>query len=94
MIDIKLNDDGVVELSGRLDASQTDNAREVLDKLDKTTVIDLSGLDYVASAGIGILLFTQKRLAENGEKIIFKNMNNHIKDVFKYAGLDQIFDID
>jgi hypothetical protein len=45
------------------------------------------------SAGLGILLKTQKRLVADGGGLKIINVNNHIHDVFRYSGFHTIFDI-
>jgi anti-anti-sigma factor len=56
-------------------------------------VIDLAGLEYVSSAGLGVLLKTQKRVMASGKGLKLVNANRHIRDIFKYAGFDRIFEI-
>jgi len=93
MFDIKYRDDQSVVLSGRLDASQVENARAVLEQVKGSCVIDFHDLNYISSAGLGLLLATQKRLVEAGYKLKLVNLNQHIRDVFHYAGFDKIFEI-
>lgn len=80
-------------LSGRFDASQTAKARNVFLSLSEGRVVDFSKLDYISSAGLGILLAAQKRLSERGESLKLINVNSHIRDVFRFSGFDTIFDI-
>ena len=94
MLDIKLSEKGEVLLSGRFDASQVDKAKHVFNEINATKTIDFSGLDYISSAGLGVLLMTQKRLKDSGHQLVLKNMNKHIREVFKYAGFDMIFQIE
>ncbi len=93
MFDIRVNEKGDVALSGRLDAAQTDKANEVLGKIKTSVKVDFQELQYISSAGLGILLATQKRLSESGNKLILINMSKHIRDVFHYARFDMIFEI-
>lgn len=93
MFDIRLNERGDVILSGRLDAAQTEKASEVLNKVTKSASIDFKDLEYISSAGLGILLAAQKRLSQSGNRLKLINMNRHIKDVFHFARFDMIFEI-
>jgi anti-sigma B factor antagonist len=93
MFEIDYGDDGEIRCSGRLDASQCDKAQSFMDEIADTRTLDFSGLEYISSAGLGILLKTQKRLAESGAALIITNVNNHIYDVFRYSGFNAIFDI-
>ena len=51
-------------------------------------------LSYISSMGLGILVKNYHRLNSMGHKVILKNLNEHIKDVFKYTRLDQLFVFD
>ena len=93
MFDIKISEDGAVLLTGRLDAAQAEKARSVLNTLDRPVIIDFCGLDYISSAGLGVLLGLRQRLDAAGHKIKLINMNKHVRDVFRYAGMDQLFEI-
>jgi len=94
MFEIKIDDQNDVKLTGRFDASQTDNAKEVFQEIIKSTNVDFKNLNYISSAGQGVLLMTQKRLNEANQELVLINMNNHIREVFRYAGFDMIFKIE
>ncbi len=93
MFEIGYGDDGEVMCSGRLDAAQCAKAQSFMDEIAEARTLDFSRLEYISSAGLGILLKTQKRLAESGAALRIINVNNHIHDVFRYSGFDAIFDI-
>lgn len=82
-----------IQLIGRLDASQVVAAREVLDRITASSTIDFRELEYISSAGMGVLLATQKRLAGSGQKLTLVHLNKHIRDIFGYAGFDKVFEI-
>ena len=82
-----------IQLIGRFDASQVTAAREVLDRITGSSTIDFAKLDYISSAGMGVLLATQKRLGDSGQKLILINLSKHIRDIFGYAGFDKVFEI-
>ena len=86
-------DGGRVLFTGRLDAAQSAKAQSFLDALADPGEIDLSGLEYISSAGLGVLLRTHKRLMASGGKLRLVNVGNHINDIFKYSGFDQLFDV-
>jgi anti-sigma B factor antagonist len=94
MLDIRMGDNGEVRLEGRLDAAQTAKLQEFLDRIAEPRVIDFKGLEYISSAGLGVLLKTQKRVFESSGALKLTNVSKHIGDVFNYSGLDQIFDIE
>jgi anti-sigma B factor antagonist len=94
MFDIRRGTNGEIRLAGRLDASQVERAREELKTLTKSCTVDFTDLDYISSAGMGVLLGTQKRLADSGQSLTLVNLNRHIREIFRIAGFDNVFSIE
>ena len=94
MFEFNIDENGQIHLSGRLDASQAEKARKEFDKITISAVVNFKDLEYISSAGLGVLFAAQKRLkgASQGFKLI--NMNQHIRDVFRYARFDLVFEIE
>ena len=86
--------EGSIHLVGRFDASHADQAREYFNSLSDSAAVDFGRLDYISSAGLGVLLGTQKRLGESGKRLKLKNMNQHIRELFRIAGFDHVFEIE
>ncbi len=93
MFEAKILEDGQIMLSGRLDASQTEKADKFLSEIVSSRTLNFSGLDYISSAGLGILLKHQKRLNLTGNALKLLNLNKHIRDVFAFTGFDKIFEV-
>lgn len=91
MFEIKTGNGDEIFFQGRLDALNSKIAEDFLSKIDSTAVIDFKDLEYISSAGLSVLLKTQKKLGEGGNQLILRNMNGFIKEIFKYAGFDTIF---
>lgn len=91
MFEIDFNDQGEVMVSGRLDAAQAASAQDFLDRVDGACVLDMAGLDYISSAGLGVLLRTHKRLMASGCGLELVNVKSHINDIFHYSGFDKLF---
>jgi anti-sigma B factor antagonist len=85
---------GSVVVIGRLDAAAAPAAQAFLDKVEGTATLDCSGLDYISSAGLGVLLKTQKRLLAAGGKLRLAGVNRHLRDILGYSGFDQLFEIE
>jgi len=94
MFNIEFGENGEILCSGRLDAAQCAKAEEFLGAVDGPNTLDFVNLEYISSAGLGILLKTQKRLVESGAGLKIINVNNHIHDVFRYSGFHSIFEIE
>ena len=93
MFEISMGEQGQVVMSGRLDAAQCDRALQFFDGVARPHVVDLGGLEYISSAGLGVLLKTQKRAMAAGQGLRLVNVNRHIRDIFRFAGFDKIFEV-
>lgn len=91
MFEIGLNEGGIVQISGRLDAAKAPAAQEFLDRVEGPCIVDLSALDYISSAGLGVLLRTHKRLMAQDRGLELINVNSHISEIFSYSGFDRLF---
>jgi anti-sigma B factor antagonist len=94
MLTIDFGAEGVVVISGRLDAAQCPAAQSFLDRVQGTVTLDCGRLEYISSTGLGVLLKTQKRLMDSAGKLRLSCVNRHLWDVLQYSGFDQIFEIE
>jgi anti-anti-sigma factor len=94
MFQIEVTEPGQVTMKGRLDAAQSEKAELFLDGVDGMFVINLSDLEYISSAGLGVLLKTHKRLVGTGAGLKLVQVNSHIANIFKYSGFDKLFEIE
>ena len=85
-----------VALEGRLDTATAPELEEALkgslDGVDDLTM-DFSGLEYISSAGLRILLATQKIMNKQG-KMRVTNVNEVVMDVFDVTGFADILTIE
>jgi len=94
MFEIGYGEEGTVLVKGRLDAAQAPRAQEFLDQVTGHCVLDIGGLEYISSAGLGVLLRTHKRFVGDGTGLKLTNVNSHINDIFNYSGFNKLFDIE
>ena len=94
MFEATFNAQGEVLLSGRFDASQVEVATNAFTQINKSCLVNFKDLEYISSAGLSVLLVTQKRLKAAGHALKLINLNKHIRDVFRYAGFDTVFEIE
>ena len=94
MFKARVAEDGTVFLAGRLDAAQVDRAKEVLGRLATSSAADCSELEYISSAGIGLLMLTYKRLLDAGHSFRLIHVTPRVRSVFQYAGLDKLLLLD
>lgn len=98
-MDIEKNMDGKkleVKLIGRLD---TETAPEITESLKEDLqnteelILDLSDLVYISSAGLRVILSTQKTMNKQGAMII-KNVQDMVQEVFDATGFSEILTIE
>ncbi|MDX1461292.1 MAG: STAS domain-containing protein [Xanthomonadales bacterium] len=94
MFDIRKNEQGEVVISGRLDAANAETALAFLDTVDGPCVVNMGSLEYISSAGLGVLLRTHKRVSATGSGLKLVNVTPHIRDIFSYSGFDKLFEIE
>ncbi len=94
MLTIDFGPNGAVVIAGRLDAAQSPAAQAFLDQLDGTVTLDCLRLEYISSAGLGVLLKTQKRLMGSAGNLRLSGVNRHLQDILVYSGFDKIFEIE
>ncbi len=94
MFESKVLENEEIAFIGRLDASQVEKASLILQELSTSRTINFKDLDYISSAGLGILLSNQKRLNSLGFGLKLVNLNKHIRDIFTFTGFDRIFTIE
>ena len=92
----KMGAEAVIELCGRLDTTTA----PVLDKtigedISETAnlTLDLKGLEYISSAGLRVLLSTQKRMRKSGAMKL-RNVREEVMEVFEMTGFADILDIE
>ena len=91
MFAIQAADDGSIVLAGRLDAATVSVAREYLSQVETSARLDFSGLEYIASVGLGVLVACQRRLMDKGEGLILTGLSPHLREVLSLAGFEGIF---
>ena len=83
-------------LEGRLDTITSPELENELNaSMDgaETLTLDFSGLDYVSSAGLRVLLAAYKRMAGKGGMKI-RNVNEVVREVFEVTGFADILTIE
>lgn len=89
------DDELVIALEGRLDTNTASDLESEVQNLTmvKNLIFDFEKLDYISSAGLRILLSCQKKMDLQG-KMIIKNVNDSIKDIFDMTGFSDLLTIE
>ena len=88
----------VVRLSGRLDSSTAKPAEDGLAAAiagidEPRVVIDLTGLGYISSAGLRVLLLTDKRIKSAGGRLALCGLGASVREVFSISGFDTVLSL-
>ena len=88
----------VVRLSGRLDSSTSKSAEDgiaaaIAGLATPRIVIDLGGLVYISSAGLRVLLVTNKKVKQGGGRMALCGLNANVREVFSISGFDTILSL-
>ena len=85
-----------VNIEGRIDTITSkefeDRLNEELDNITSLT-LDFTKLEYVSSAGLRVLIATQKKLKQKDVPMTITNVNKTIKEIFRMSGFDKILEI-
>lgn len=57
-------------------------------------ILDFTDLEYISSAGLRVLIATQKKLKADNIPLVIRNVNDIIGEIFKMSGFDKILKIE
>lgn len=95
----ELDEKIIVSLIGSLDTAASIEAEQTLkpvsaDDVAKDIVFECKELEYIASSGLRILLDVLKKTKAKGHKVILRNLNDDIQNVFKITGFINLFEFE
>ncbi|MGK7941564.1 MAG: STAS domain-containing protein [Crocosphaera sp.] len=97
--DVEQLDNGIkqVTLVGRMDLKGTNEIEMIFNAQVNTStnpvLINMAGVEFLASIGIRLLLSGGRALSRRGTKMAILNPQPLVEDVFKTAGIDQLIEI-
>ena len=87
----------IVVLNGRIDTSNADQFQQdvapLMEGENPDIDIDCTDLSYTSSQGLRIFLMLQKSVMARGGKMVMRNMNPQVKEVFDITGFSNIITI-
>jgi len=97
-MEIKIvGDVGIAIFVKRLDAYTSRDAemalKDLIEKGVRRIVCDLSQTEYIASAGLRLLLSVAKNLQRLSGQLVLCSLGPYVKEVFDTAGFTQLFKI-
>ena len=98
-MDIEVRQDGtraVLALTGKLSVATSPDLEAAIAGLPEETSefeMDLRGLEYISSAGLRVLVATEKTAAKRGGLMVLLHPSEEVAEVFDMTGLADVFDI-
>ena len=88
----------VLDLSGKItigdgDIKLREAVNALLDEGRKNILLNMSGISYMDSAGIGELVACYKRATEKGASLKLLNPTGKVQDLLVLTKLQEIFDV-
>lgn len=85
----------IVRPAGEIDLQNSPALRTALlalaEKKPQRVLVDLAGVSYVDSSGVGTLVEFKRRLERGGGKVILAGLQPRVRSVFEITKLDQFF---
>lgn len=87
----------VLAVAGEVDVATVPRLREQLHSLvaqgQHHIVVDLEGVDFLDSTGLGVLVGALKRVRTNGGDLALVCTQSRIRKVFEVTGLTKVFSL-
>jgi len=87
----------VIRVSGRLDAASSPQLEKkinsIIDSGHFKLVLNFSGVEYLSSAGMRLMLSVSKKLKHLEGKVVACSLNDEVMEVIKMAGFHQILEL-
>jgi len=88
----KINETLIISLAGELDEHSANYVRDMMDNVmsenePSQVIVDLAGLEFMDSTGIGVMIGRYKKMKERGIPIFVANPNKQIDKIFMMTAL-------
>ena len=83
-------------VTGRIDTVTSEEAYKMGEDIvqrNAKTVLDMSDMDYLSSAGLRVLLRLKKLAKKDGKEFTISGPSGIVKSVLEDSGMDSLFDI-
>lgn len=86
-----------LSVEGRIDTITSQELdKEINDEMGNfdSLIIDFTNLEYISSAGLRVLIATQKKLKPDDIPFVIKNVNDSVREILRMSGFDKILKIE
>ena len=92
---VNKQDKMVVFIAGEIDHHSCIEARDAVDRLmakfrPAVLIMDLSGIDFMDSSGLGLVLGRYRKMCDYGGEMLISNPCERVGKILKMAGVDRI----
>jgi anti-sigma B factor antagonist len=82
---------------GRIDTITSSLLMAEIEKVFQDTferlILDFRSVEYISSAGLRVIVTTQKKITSLGRQLELHNVNAHVKGVFDMTGFSKLMKI-
>jgi anti-sigma B factor antagonist len=90
--------DNFLPLEGEIDLHRSPRVERslasMIQKRPDRIIVDLSGVTFIDSSGMAVLIRALQNMKEYGGKLSLSGMNDNVRPIFETTRLDQLFVID
>ncbi len=91
------NETVILKVAGRMDAVTAPEFEKectsLIDNGEKKICVEMSGVEYISSAGLRSVLLVGKKLKSQGGGLAFYELSGMVSEVFKMSGFSSIFPV-
>ena len=92
----KIAQDTTLTVAGRLDTTTAPTLDKTISENiedTKNLILDFSGIEYISSAGLRVILNAQKKMQKTGAMVV-KNVREEVMEIFEMTGFADILTIE
>ena len=92
----QIDDRTVLAVGGEIDTQTTEELRGAVDDLDvahRTLVLDLHGVEFVDSSGLGALLGIKKQQERAGGRLVLTRLSAPVARIIEITRMDRVFEV-
>ena len=86
-----------LSVEGRIDTiTSQDLDKEITSEIGNfdSLVMDFTDLEYISSAGLRVLIATQKKLKADDIPFVIRNVDDAVGEIFRMSGFDKLLKIE
>ena len=95
---LEQNNEKIVAIKGRMDTITSTDLEMKVSKVwaepGITLIFDCTGLEYISSSGLRVILSAQKQVSAHGGKMIVRHLSPEVYNVIELTGFAKILTIE